>query len=144
MGLAKGLIRIQPLVSVLTSSTGLFGSTGLFVGGTTGPMVETFNGEVFAISTASSTERKAYAGLFLTSSVDGVAWTMKIQSATACAFASPTDRFTFAAQTCSGAQMAAPLDQVNAGSTDTQFYRAVCTAASTTDFRLGLIWVGFN
>jgi hypothetical protein len=144
MGLAKGLIRIQPLVSVLASSTGLTGSTGMFVGGTTGPMVETFTGEAFAISTASSTERKAYGGIFLTSSVDGVAWTMKIQSATACAMASPTDRFTFAAQSCSGAQMAVPLDQPNAGSTDEQFYRAVCTAASTTDFRLGLIWVGFN
>ena len=144
MGLAKGLIRIQPLVSVLASSTGLYGSTGMFVGGTTGPISATFNGEAFAVSTASSTERMAYGGIFLTSSVGGVPWTMSIQSATACAFAAPTTRFTFAAQTCSGAQMAVPIDQPNAGSTWEQFYRAVCTAATTTDSRLGLIWVGFK
>ena len=143
MALAKGLIKVQPLICVLASSTGLTGSTGLFVGGTTGPMRETFNGEVFAISTACSTERRAYAGLHLTSSALGVAWTMTIQSATACAFGAPTTRFTFAAQTCAGAQMAAPIAQPNAGSTNEQFYRGVATAASTSDFRLGLIWVGF-
>ena len=140
---AQGLIRVQPLVCVLASSTGLYGSTGIFVGGTTGPMVETFSGEAFAISTASSTERTAYAGMHLVSSADGVAWTMTVESATACAFAAPTTRFTFTAQTCSGAQMSAPIAQPNAGSTDEQFYRAVCTAASTTDYRLGVIWIGF-
>lgn len=128
--MVKGLIRVQPLVHVLTTSTGA--------------MTETFSGEVFAISTACSTGRMAYAGMHLLSSADGVAWTMTVESATACAFAAPTTRFTFTAQTCRGAQMAVPIAQPNAGTTDEQFYRGVATAASTTDFRLGMIWVGFN
>ena len=135
MALAKGLLRVQPLVSVTTSSTGV-------MVGTTGVMSATFTGEVFSISTGPST-RLAYAGLHLLSSADGVAWTFIIQSATACAFATPTTRFTFTAQTCSGAQILTPIAQPGAGSTDIQFYRVQGTPASTTDYRLGTIWVAF-
>ena len=123
----KGIVRAQPIWNFLSSASAL---------STAG------NGDIFDVSTGSS-GRMVYAGLHLTSTNLGgtpTAWTIKVQSATSCAFGSPTDRFTFTAQTCAGAQMPTPI-AYPAASTECQYWRGVVTPTTTTDARLGLIWV---
>ena len=124
---AKGLIRVRPLINAVSCANCLS---------------EVTTGLPFEIDySVGSSNRMCYAGMHLLSSAAGVAWTMTVQSATACAFAAPTTRFTFAAQTCRGAQLAAPLP-FPVASTEAAWWRAIATPASTSDFRLGLIWLG--
>ena len=125
---AKGVVKCYPIVNALSSANCL---------SSCGPR------ETYAVSTGNAAQ-SAYAGMHLLSTVDGQEWTMSIESATACAFAAPTTRFTFTAQTCRGAQMMTPIARPSGGSTDALFWRGRCNPAATTDFRLGVIWVGFQ
>ena len=124
-----GVLRIMPLWNALSSASGWDACS---------------TGEVFQVSTG-DTASKAYAGLHLLgSTAAATAWTMSIQSATACAFAAPTTRFAFTAQTCNGAQFMAPIAHPSAASTDNLFWRAKVNPAATTDFRLGVIWLSIQ
>jgi hypothetical protein len=126
---AKGVIRVRPLINAISCANCLS---------------EVTTGAVYAIDySVGSSARYCYAGMHLLSTVNGVAWTMTVQSATACAFAAPTTRFTFAAQSCRGAQIAAPLAFPTA-STEAVYWRAIASPASTTDYRLGVIWLGIQ
>ncbi len=126
---AKGIIRIQPIVNALSSANCLSSCGGR---------------EVFSAVSTGVSGQYAYAGLHLLSTVDGQSWTMTVESATACAFAAPTTRFTFTAQACAGAQLLTPIARPSAGTTDEMFWRGVCVPTATTDYRLGVIWVGFQ
>ena len=125
----KGLLKVLPLRNALSSAN---------------YMASCEAGEVFAVTTG-STERLIYAGMHLTSTglATGTAWTMSINSATVCAFATPTTRFTFTAQTCAMGQILAPL-AFPVASTEILFWRAKCNPTATTDQRLGVIWLSIQ
>lgn len=122
-----GVLRVAPLASAL-STANCFSSC--------------YTGETFQIMTTGSTGRQIYAGLhWLGSTADGVAWTWSVQSATACAFAAPTTRFTFTAQSCNGAQFLTPITSLPALSTEILYWRAMGNPATTGDYKLGCIWM---
>lgn len=124
-----GVLRIMPLWNALACAD-CWSSCG--------------TGEVFQVSTGDAAS-KAYGGLHLLGSTSvAQAWTMSIESATACAFAAPTTRFAFTAQTCNGGQFKAPIAHPSAASTDNLFWRASVNPAATTDFRLGVIWLSIQ
>ena len=92
-----------------------------------------------------TTGQKAYAGLHLTS-VDGGTTarviSMRLQSATASGFGSPTTQFEFTRSTAVGAEWGTPVGSI---STEHTWWRAkydMSTAASTAGTWKGLVYFG--
>ena len=124
---AKGLVRVTPVANFLSAG-----------------LQETAAGTVYDLGAVTSSMLTIYGALHLVS-CSAVSWTFKLQSASACAFLTPTDRFTFTAQACSGAQWPTPLAYPAAVVDQTaRYWRGQWTPTATTDTRLGLLWVAIQ
>lgn len=121
---AQGLVRVTTLRSFLSVASAA-ASCGV--------------GTAYDLNPASSA-LTVYGGLHLVSCA-AIAWTFKIQSASSSGFGTPSDRLTFSAQSCSGAQWATPI-AMPAAPAEARWWRVSANPATTSDTRLGMVWVG--
>ena len=105
----------------------------------------TDNSTAYALGTPLATGEKLYGALHLTAVSTARVLVMKIQSATASGFATPTDRITFTLTSEVGSTWGAPLSNV---STNAGWWRASWTLSTvgltTGGTWKGLVWTGIR
>lgn len=105
----------------------------------------TENSTAYSLGGGLTTGEKLYGAMHLTAVSTARVLVMKIQSATASAFATPTDRFTFSLTSEVGSTWGAPISNL---STEHKWWRASWTLSTvgltTGGTWKGLVWAGMR